>query len=264
MDNRYLTERIRDNYKLIKKMKMIIKVVAIAISMLTYSSCDKQYGGDPKPRSTSINKIMPLGASRVEGARPQFESFRYELWKDLKQNDKTFDFIGTQSDQGSYPSFNGSDFDIDHEGRGGWTSGDILDGLADWLEETGAPDIVLFSSPGGNDALRNLPYDKTISNINRVIDALQMVNPNVTIIIEQLAPGRSSLMTPVLTNYFQQLQEDITAISMEQSTSSSQVVVVDMVSNFTDAMLADDVHYNEVGADFIASRYYDILVTVLE
>ena len=28
-------------------------------------------------------------------------------------------------------------FDIDHEGRGGWTSGEILDGLNDWLNQTG-------------------------------------------------------------------------------------------------------------------------------
>jgi len=36
-----------------------------------------------KPQSTSFNKIMPLGASRVEGARPEFESFRFELWNSL-------------------------------------------------------------------------------------------------------------------------------------------------------------------------------------
>lgn len=29
------------------------------------------------------NKIMPLGASRVQGLTPWFESYRYALWKDL-------------------------------------------------------------------------------------------------------------------------------------------------------------------------------------
>ena len=38
--------------------------------------------GEP---STSKNKILPLGASRVEGARPDFESYRYELWKLLEE-----------------------------------------------------------------------------------------------------------------------------------------------------------------------------------
>ena len=75
---------------------------------------------------------MSLGASRVEGDRPNFESYRYELWKKLIDNNFTFDFIGTQSDNAIYPSFKGFNFDIDHEGRGGWTSGDILEGLDGW------------------------------------------------------------------------------------------------------------------------------------
>ena len=101
---------------------------------------------------------MSLGASRVEGERPNFESYRYELWKKLIDNNFTFDFIGTQSDNSKYPSFLGFNFDIDHEGRGGWTSGDILEGLEGWLKQTGSPDFVLLSSPGGNDALEGLSY----------------------------------------------------------------------------------------------------------
>ena len=38
---------------------------------------------------------MSLGSSRVEGERPNFESYRYELWKKLIDNNFTFDFIGT-------------------------------------------------------------------------------------------------------------------------------------------------------------------------
>lgn len=37
-----------------------------------------------------------------------------------------------------------------------------------------------------------------------------------------------------------------------------------MFTGFTDGMLADNVHYNEIGAEFIATRYYDILEDVLE
>jgi lysophospholipase L1-like esterase len=214
--------------------------------------------------STSINKIMPLGASRVEGYRPNYESFRYEIWKDLVENDWTFDFIGTQSDEADYPSVNGNAFDIDHEGRGGWTSGQILDGLEASLEETGAPDIVLFSSPGGNDGLQYLPYDQTIDNINAIIDVLQEKNPNITIIIEQMAPGRSDIMVDELLNYFSQLQQDVVGIANAQTSASSEVIAVDMYTDFTDDLLADYVHYNEVGAEFIAERYYEVLVNVLE
>ncbi|MGL1935039.1 MAG: hypothetical protein OCD01_08465 [Fibrobacterales bacterium] len=212
----------------------------------------------------SINKILPLGASRVEGDRPVFESFRYQLWKALIENNWTFDFIGTQTDRASYPSVNGNSFDGDHEGRSGWTSEQILNGLTGWLSQIDTPDIVLFSSPGGNDGILGLPYAETIANINSIIDVLQAGNQNVTIVIEQMAPGQSYIMTLERSYYIIKLQQDVVTIAAEQSTALSQVITVNMYTDFTDALLADYIHYNEAGATFIANRYYDVLEDVLE
>lgn len=243
---------------------MKVKILVLGISLLMFNfGCDKD-DTSPKPKSTSINKILPLGASRVEGSRPEFESYRYELWKDLKENGWTFDFIGTQSDNATYPTFSNENFDIDHEGRGGWTSGEILDGLNNWLSQTGSPDIVLFSSPGGNDILNGQNYNQTISNVNAIIDALQANNPNVTIIIEQPAQGRSDFMTVEFTNSFNQMKQDVLTIATDQTTTTSQVIAVDMFTGFNDTHLADEVHYNEAGAEFIATRYYNVLINVLE
>lgn len=244
----------------------IIKIWALTgIVMMGLISC----GDEPKEQTntnsnTTINKIMALGASRVEGNRPQYESFRYETWKDLIENNYSIDFIGTQNDPASYPVIENFNFDPDHQGRGGWTSGDILDQLESDLNLAGTPDVVLFSSPGGNDALQNLSYDEAIGNINEIVDILQDVNPNVTLIIEQMAPGRTDIMTEELLNYFNQLQDEILIIAKNKATTTSQVIAVDMFSGFTDAMLADDVHYNTKGAMFIAQRYFDVLTQVLE
>jgi hypothetical protein len=245
-------------------MNKKIKLLIIGISLLTFNACDKDDDSSPKPQSTSINKILALGASRVEGSRPEFESYRYELWKDLKENNWIFDFIGTQTDESSYPTFSNMNFDIDHEGRGGWTSGEILDGLDDWLNQTGSADIVLLSSPGGNDALQGLPYSQAVSNINYIIDILQADNPNVTVILEQMAPGRTDIMTTELTGFFAQMQQKVLNIAAKQTTATSSVIAVDMFTGFNDGLLADDVHYNEAGAEFIANRYYNVLINVLE
>ena len=94
---------------------------------------------------------MPLGASRVEGYRQNMRVIVMSYGKISQKTDGLFDYIGTQSDEADYPLYNGDEFDIDHEGRGGWTSGQILNELNDWLNDAGSPDIVLFSSPGGND-----------------------------------------------------------------------------------------------------------------
>ena len=204
-----------------------------------------------------------MGGSRVEGERPNYESYRYYLWKKLKENNFVFDFIGTQSDEAAYPSFNGENFDVDHEGRGGWTSGDILDGLNDWLEQLETPDIVLISSPGGNDGLENLPFPQAVSNINLIIDILQENNPSVTIIIEQMAPARSDIMTVELTNFFYQMQQEVLNISTNKSTQYSNVIAIDMFTGFNDNFLADDVHYNVDGAKFIAERYSELILNVI-
>ena len=37
-----------------------------------------------------------------------------------------------------------------------------------------------------------------------------------------------------------------------------------MFTGFNDGLLADYAHYNESGADFIANRYYNVLVNILE
>ena len=245
-------------------MNKKIKLLLIGISLFTFNACDKDDDANPKSQNTSINKILALGASRVEGARPIFESYRYELWKDLKENNYTFDFIGTQTDAYSYPLFNNMNFDIDHEGRGGWTSGEILDGLNDWLNQTGPADIVLLSSPGGNDGLQGLPYSQAVSNINNIIDILQDNNPNVTIILEQMAPGRTDIMSTELTGFFTQMQQEVLNIVANKTTTTSAIIAVDMFTGFNDGLLADAVHYNEAGAEFIANRYYNVLANVLE
>ncbi len=236
----------------------------VVLIICSANSCDEEKIV-PKPPSTSINKIMPLGASRVEGARPAFESYRYELWKSLVAGGWDFDYIGSRTDGASYDGLPDLPFDADHEGRGGWTSGEILGGIGSWVRAVGAPDIVLFSSPGGNDILNGLAsYDETISNINAIIDTLQAANPNVTIVIEQLAPGMSSFMTPKSTADFNKMQQEVVTITAEQTTPTSQVITVDMFSGFTDSYLADDVHYNEAGAKFIANRYYAVLQDILK
>lgn len=238
------------------------------VTLCTLTSCSNNLNDlivieDPNSVNTK-NKILPLGASRVEGARPIFESYRYELWKKLIDGGYDFDFLGSNLDESSYSNYSNQSFDRDHSGYSGFTSGQILNNLNSWLQSAGTPDIVLLSSPGGNDALLNLSYDTAVANINSIIDILQDRNPNVTIIIEQLAPGKTEIMTQTLTNYMMQMQQEVISIASNQTTSTSRILVVDMFTGFNDNLLADDVHYNDSGARFIADRYYMILQSILE
>jgi len=153
--------------------------------------------------------------------------------------------------------------DREHQGQGGWTTGQLLAALPGWLEETGAPDIVIFSSPGGNDGLQGLSFEEALANVNTIIDVLQEANPRVTILLGQPAPPKNG--DAELLADLEAMQQNVPLIAAEQTTTTSLVIAVDLFTDFDpQAMIADNVHYNELGADFIATRLYKVLSGVLE
>ena len=172
-----------------------------------------------------------------------------------------FDFVGTETDNAIYPDFNGQSFDRDHEGRGGISSGGILAEIDLWLNDLGtAPDIVLFSSPGGNDGIDQL--QQSVSNINAIIDILQAANPNVIVYLELPAPPLVSEQTTEFVAYYNNALQLLATVAEEQTSTTSQVLTIDMSTGFNDSFLADDVHYNEAGAQFIANRYFETLQNI--
>ncbi len=245
---------------MMKYLRSIIVVV-----LITFYSCEEERSTvcQDVTDSTSINKILPIGASRVEGGRPDYESYRYELWKRLIDSGVDFDLVGSYCDEAMYPSYMDFSFDGNHEGIGGNTSGDILNRIDQWLPIVQEATHVLISSPGGNDALEGLDFQNALDNIHLIIDTMQAVNPSITILIEQLAPARSEAMTQDLTTFFNQMNSAVISLANQKSTPQSQVISVDMASGFNDSYYADDVHYNTEGAKEIARRYFSILQNVL-
>ncbi len=251
-----------------KFFKKIFSLATIAMMIVVFIACSSDDNGTTPNPTTPTNpsgtaiKIMPLGASRVAGARPLYESYRYELWKLLLDGNYDFDFIGTETDPADYPMYNGQSFDRDHEGRGGITSGEILAELDIWLNDLAdTPDIVLFSSPGGNDGFTDL--NQTVANVNAIIDIFQARNPNVTIFLELPAPAMTSEQTPEFLAFYNQALNTLPQVATNKTTATSSVLTVDMSTNFIDAYLADDVHYSEAGASFIANRYLEVLAPLL-
>ena len=56
---------------------------------------------------------------------------------------------------------------------------------------------------------------------------------------------------------------DVADIASNMTTANSKIIAIDMYTGFDDSMLADEVHYNEKGAEFIANRYYGELKELL-
>ena len=188
-----------------------------------------------------------------------YESYRYELWKKCISNNYTIDFIGMQYDDGNYPDFNGFSFDRDHEGIGGIETEGVLDNIDEILQQVNDFNIVLLCI-GGNDLLNGIDDPQTaIDNIHLIIDAIQNAHPNVTIFIEKIAPGNNEIMTPEFQLKLDEFNQLIAALAPIQTNANSNVIVVDMYTGFTENLLADDVHYNQEGALFIAERYFNAI-----
>ena len=227
--------------------------------LIVIASCKKS---NPEPE---IKKIMPLGASRVQGSPPAYISYRYNLWKKLRLNGYNVNFIGGEVDSEIYPLVNEEEFDPHHEGHSGWTSAQLLADLPNWTSRLDTPDVVLFSSPGANDIIDGFSYESAIENVVDIVKGLQSFNPEVTIVLEKMAPGHSLvMMIGPLGRSHGRLLNDIDSLASSLTTISSEVLVIDMATGFTDSMLADPIHYNQDGATFIANRYYSLLETLMD
>lgn len=219
-------------------------------SFLHITGCDRL-----EPQIDETITIMPLGDSRVSGNRPSHESYRYHLWSLLRDNAWLFDFVGSNIDDANYPLTDNDFFDRDHEGTGGARTINILETVQELIPAI-APDVVLLGI-GGNDLSNGDETVMTVSdNISLIIDILRQYNPEVTIFLEQIAPGRTDFMTDERWAAFQAFRDAVTEIVSAKSQSSSKVIPVNMGKGWTDAYLADPVHYNDEGALVVAERYF--------
>lgn len=190
-----------------------------------------------------------------------YESYRYELWKKCVQNNFQIDFIGQQFDDGTYPNFMGVSFDRDHEGIGGIESEGVLNNIEEVLLQTNDLDAVLLCV-GGNDLLGGDDPQTVIDNIALIIDEIQNQFPNIIIFLEQIAPGNNETMTNDLSQKLSEFNDLIYQTATAYSNQNTSVIAVDMNTNFTVNLLADDVHYNQDGAVFIAEQYFSSISTV--
>lgn len=191
-----------------------------------------------------------------EQENDSYESYRCELWKNLVDNNYNFDFVGRQKDYGTYEEYLGEEFDNDHEGAGGYESEDVLHDIDEILAAIPSTDVVLLSI-GGNDLLDGgNPPSEPIENIVELVEKLQTHNSNITIFLEEIAPANSETMTSSLTTNLNDFNSQIASIANTLTTNTSKVIALDMNTNFNESYLADDVHYNEAGAKFIADIYF--------
>lgn len=206
-------------------------------------------------------KILPLGDSITEGTP---FTYRYALYKKLKETNLSFDLVGSMHNRNHYPG----EWDSDNEGHSGWTTHDISEHLDFWLEGY-TPDVVLLHI-GTNDVaqiafsiynpfIEDLDLNDSLASLKEIIKKLRRSNPSVTVYLAKILPiidpNTQSKIPSLLAAW--NVQMEIVAETL--STNTSPIYLVDMYSGFSDANLTDGVHPNENGATKMAEKWVEAL-----
>lgn len=137
-------------------------------------------------------RILPLGDSITEGGRrdrPEY-TYRYPLFYQLRKAGYAIDFIGSKRtglhDDATWPARGGVAFDPDHEGRYGWTTAQVRDGLVKWIVRYSAPPDVALIHLGSNDYGAWNYYAAIIRPLRDIVAMLRTSNPCVVILLGHL------------------------------------------------------------------------------
>ena len=238
-----------------------LAVLASILILSLLSACSDNDDNNSSVEPAEPLKILTIGGSRVAGDHPTYESYRYELWKNLITENWNVDFVGYLEDAATYPEYMGQTFDPDHAGIAGLMTPNVINNIQDILSEE--TDVVLMDI-GGNDLLNGTSPEETVAKVNEIIDLIQEKYPNVTVIVEQIAPAHSFVMSAGFTPLMLEFNELILEVAEQQTNETSKVIVVDMAEGWSDAYLADELHYNETGAKIIADRYFEAIEAFVE
>lgn len=231
---------------LMRNFKLLFGV--IIYSLLLNSNIIAQDTANTAGHSKRIT-IMGLGDSITEGGE-EFHSYLFPLWEHLFAAGYRIEFIGPRSSKCRIGTLN-------HCGFSGMTA-EFLDAHIDSIYRKYPANLVLLHS-GHNHFDTEKPVDGIIAAQQSIIRKIQAINPKVKILVaEVIESGKLPKYS-----YIPELNKRIA--SMVQNMHNPNVVLVDQSKGFdwTQYTIKDKVHPNPVGADRMATAWFDALKQIL-
>lgn len=188
-------------------------------------------------------------------------SWRYWLWKALRDNAVEADFVGSQT----APDFPADQFDFDqgNECRGGTnTTGWSAERVAGWIAGYTFDAAIVFL--GTEDAFQQVPVATRIANIEAIVADIRERCPTAGILIAQLPPTTDGANGTYRTQkQIVPFNTALVAMRDARTTTASPIVLVDCFTGFTPAMSDDGLKPNEAGEQFIAAKFLEPLKAFL-
>nr|HPR60802.1 Ig-like domain-containing protein [Prolixibacteraceae bacterium] len=201
------------------------------------------------PTEGRVLKVMPLGNSITEGyVIPG--AYRLKLWQNLEEAglDCGVDLVGTLNNN----SVSGLD-DPDHEGHSGWTTGQILAQIDNYMAAE-TPDIVMMHL-GTNDLAQDVA-DEAPANIRGLIDHIcAALPPDGKLYVSKIIPiGGMGNAASLAYNTI--IEEAVT----EKQALGLPVYLVDAYSIWSNEYISGDwTHPNQTGYDVLGDFWFNVI-----
>jgi lysophospholipase L1-like esterase len=194
---------------------------------------------------------MPLGDSITRGD-PGIVGYRQRLYLNLIDNGYDVDFVGS----GNTGSSATPSFDADHEGHGGYTSGQIANNVYGWL--VAHPAKVVLLHIGTNDLDPPLDPITLTANVEDILDEIDRYSPDVTVILARIIDTQSHDPNVQLYN------SNVVAMAENRIANGDKIIIVDQESALNYATdMADDLHPNAAGYNKMADVWLPPLESFL-
>ena len=196
-------------------------------------------------------RIMALGDSITEGGST-FSAYTYPLWEKLYAGGYQVEFVGSRTIQTRTGEFK-------NEGRGGWNA----ESIAQEFEKNFPNHIadVLLIHCGHNHEADEKPIPAIVAANASMIATARRSNPQIYIFLAQVIPSGK---LPKY-RYLPELNIELKRLAEKLDTPVSRVIAVDQATGFdwrTDT-IEDHVHPNALGAEKIASRWFEAVARTL-
>ena len=210
---------------------------------------------DQNPAVQKPITIMPLGDSITEGGGG-FRVYRYPLAEKLAAAGYKVEFVGSHATRPLAGSPLG---ELKHEGHSGQNI-QYIDANIDAFYRQNPADIILLHS-GHNHFIEEQPLEGMLKATRSVIAKVRAINPQVTVLLAQvITSGKQPKYS-----YIPEFNRALIPLAAELNTPKSRVILVNQEEGFdpqTDT-IGDKVHPNAQGAEKMAQKWFEVLMTVL-
>ncbi len=213
----------------------------------------------------SVVDVMPMGDSITHGfiytdpplTDAYMIGYRSTLWHDLIDAGYDIHFVGSQSSGASADP----DFDPQHEGHGGYLTGDVATDVDTWLG-LNPPNVVLLHI-GSNDYTNpSSPTPGSVNNVQTILDDIHLYGPvsDSPIVVLLARIINQETPAPEITAF----NDDVVSMAQNLIANGYKIIIVDQEHALTypDDM-SDALHPNTSGYDKMAQAWMNSLVTFL-